>query len=361
MSLLKEESYKLFVKRFFPLILVPFLFFDFLFACHEVKKANNLSERSLSIYKEYIEEFGGPITEEKIQKIEELQNEAAEISEGREKIYNAYKSERITLSEYEKQSEEYNRKLTRLDGLNAFLRVYNRAMLNGIEIADSTVWSVLLANKSVNIFTLIPVILMVLLLVVVDRESGMDYIKSSVVNGKEKLWNIQLFLILSIPFLVGIFSGTLHFLAGETCYGISFLDAELKSIEGFEACQKNISVIYAYLISVLLKSFGLSFLSVMTYAVGVILNSSLYTAFFSLGATYLPAYVFKGKRILFYLPFPSALLSPSGWFSAFLTDGDSMTAALPFSHAIVYSAAILLLIIILSLAAKRQRKMKVIV
>lgn len=361
MSLLKEESYKLFIKRFFLVFVVFFLFLDFLFACREVKNASNLSERSLSVYKEYIEEFGGPLTEEKLQKVEKLQNEAAEISEGREKIYNAYKSEKITLVEYEKLSEEYNRKLTRLDGLNAFLRVYNRARTNDIEIVDSTVWSVLLENKSVDLFTLIPVILMVLLLVIIDRESGMDYIKSSTVNGKERLWNIQLLLIVLVPFVTGIFSGALRFLAGENFYGISSYNVGLKSIEGFDVCEKDISVICAYLLSVLLKSFGLSFLSVMTYAVGVMLNSSLYTAFFGFAVTYLPGYVLKGKRILFYLPFPSALLSPNGWFSAFLTDGESMTAALPFGHMAVYSAIIFLLIIILSLVAVRERKRKVIV
>ena len=66
----------------------------------------------------------------------------------------------------------------------------------------------------------------------------------------------------------------------------------------------------------LIKTAGGLLLTLLMLLVGRLCRSSLYTAFISLIAVYVPAYMLSDRYERFYLPLPSSLLSANGYFSA---------------------------------------------
>lgn len=358
MSLIKQECYKLFIKRWFLLMLVSLLLFDVLSVYKNVKANSPLSTQSLEIYKEYINKYQGDLTDEKTRAIEKIREEAEVLFEEQEKLYKDYKNAVITLEEYQLRRSTLNTYQGKLEGINAFLRVYDRAVINDMQIMDSTAWSVLLCEGNIDIFSVILVILLVIFLCIYDRETGIDYLKSATVNGKKRLWRMQIFVIIMLSFMIGIIISALKYCTADICYGLSGHFFRIQNIEGFQNSTKNLTVFGAFIAESFIKTFGLIYLGILTYIIGILLSSSLYTVFSGFVLVYLPAYIFSEKQILYFLPFPSAWLLPKGWLGGLkeISSNEISTAVL-----IVFIAFILAFSSVLLLLANVLRKRRSII
>lgn len=354
MSLIKPECYKLFIKRYFLLILVSFLLFDVLSVYKNVKANSPLSTQSLEIYKEYINIYQGDLTDEKTRAIEKIREEADRLFEEQEKVYEDYKNAVISLEEYQLKRSTLNTYGGKLEGINAFLRVYDRAVINEMQIMDPTAWNVLLSEENIDFFAVILVILLVIFLCIYDRETGIDYLKSTTLNGKKRLWRIQIFAIIMLSFMIGIIISVLKYCTADICYGLSGHFFRIQNIEGFQNSTKNLTVFGAFIAESFIKTFGLVYLGILTYIIGILLSSSLYTVFSAFVLVYLPAYIFSEKQILYFLPFPSAWLLPKGWLGGSLKDISSNE--LSVSVFIVYIAFILAFSLVLLIFANVLRK-----
>ena len=348
MNLCKQECYKLFIKRYFLLILAILLIFDVLTVYKNIKSASYLSPQSLEIYKKYIYKYQGDLTDEKIEEIEKIREEADTIFEEQEKLNTDYKNAVITLEEYELRRSELNAYQGRLEGLNAFLRVYDSAMINDMQIMDSTAWTVLLSGGNIDIFAVTLVILLVISLCIYDRETGIDYLKTTTLNGKKRLWRMQIFLIIMFSFMIGIIISVLKYYTADICYGLSGHFFRIQNIEVFENNTKNLTVLSAYIAESFIKTFGLIYLGILTYTIGILLSSSLYTVFSGFVLVYLPAYIFNQKRLLYFLPFPSALLMPAGYL------GGSFSEASVAVYIIVILAFSSVLLLLANVLRKRR-------
>lgn len=354
MNLIKQESLKLFIKRWFLLMVAVLLIFDTAVTYVNITAASPMSTQSLYVYKEYINRFQGDLTDEKIEAVEKIKEEAEQIFEQKQVLDENYKNAVISLDEYESRRIVLNENQSKLEGVNAFLEVYNSAMLNDLQVMDATVWTVLLSDDSIDIFAVTLVILLVILLCVYDRENGMDYIKSATPNGKKRLWLTQAFIIVSLSFFIGVIISVLKYSVADICYGLSGHSFKIQNIDGFESSTKNLTVFSLYIVESLLKTFGLIYLALFTYTIGILVNSSLYTVFFSFVIVYLPAYTFEKKQLLYLLPFPSALMTPSGWFKSFSDDAAFNEITVP--QIVVYIAVIFMLLLMFGFLSNAVRK-----
>lgn len=361
MKLLKQESHRLFIKRYFLIALILLIFSDIMFTYISVNSANPLSSGSFAIFKSYMQKYEGKITTAKIIEIDELIEYKDNIITSKEATDTKYKSGSITDKEYEKYSKEYNKCLSEIEGFNRFLSIYYDSLSRNTDIVDVSAWSILLSGKEIDIFTVTAVILMVILLCVNDRERGMDYIKSTTKAGKNRLCRIQIFLVISISLFIAIVVPLIKFIIADMFYGLSCFGSGVRCMEDY-IIDNNISLLSAYLIESVFKLIGTVYLGILTYSLGIILNSSLYTAFFGFVLTYIPAYLFADRRILNFLPFPSSMLSGySLYHSWIVNDVLNIYFELTLTKALIYVVLIIALSVALVIYTNRFRKRRIVI
>lgn len=355
MKVLKQECYKLFIKREFLFLVILLVGLDIALTVLNLKAVIPLSQSSLLVYKEYIETYKGDVTNEKMQQIDSIRNETELIYQNKQELQEKYKNDLIGRKEYEEKLAEFNKYESKIEGINAFFNVADAAWLNGTQIMDNTGWNVLLNDSSIDIFLVIIIISLVVLLCIYDIENGFDYIKLSTANGKRVLLKSQLTLIISFSMFIGVFVSLGKYLIVDLVYGLDSYSFGLQNIEGFEETTKEISVLNAYILLSAIKTYGLLFLAIITFTIGVFLSSSLYTAFFSFVLTYLPAYILKDKRLLYFLPFPSAMLLGKGWFISLISEGETYFAEISTKEMSEYFVLMTLVIIILTIISVKHK------
>ncbi len=355
MTVLRQESYKLFVKRGFLFLVLLLLVFDLTVTAVDLKASVTLTQPSFLVYKEYIEKYKGEVTDEKMQQINDIRIETELIYENKQKIQEKYKNNSISRREYEEKIAEFNKYESKTEGINAFLSVADTAWLNETQIMDNTGWNVLLNDSSIDLATVIIVISLVILLCIYDIETGIDYMKLSTVKGKSILLKSQLTIIISFSVFIGLFVSLAKYLLVDLMYGLDSSSFSLQNIAGFEQATKDISILSAYALLGAIKTFGLIFLGIITFTIGIFLSSSLYSAFFSFALTYLPAYILRDKRLLYFLPFPSAMLIGKGWFVSLISEGDTYFAEISTNEMIGYFLLMSLVIVLLIIVSMRYK------
>ena len=355
MTMFKQECYKLLIKRGFLFLMLLLMILNLVFTIVDLKESITLSPRSLIILEKYIEEFEGEVTDDKLERIKIVKSKIETIYTKREEVREAYKHNIISKQEYEEQITKIRKYESETEGINAFLKIVDLAWKNETDIMDNTGWNVLMQSDSIDIETVIIVILLVILLCTYDMETGMDYIKLSTINGKATLIKIQLTIIVSFTFFIGLFMGTARYLIVDLVYGLDGHRYCLQNILGFEQSTKEISIISAYIILNLIKTFGLIFLGLTTYVMGIFLSSSLYTVFFSFVLTYIPAYILNNKRLLYLLPFPSAMLMGKGWFVSLISDEETNFVEITTTEMFTYLVLMLIIIVLVTIISIRYK------
>lgn len=351
MIVLRQECYKLFIKRGFLFLVILFVGFDIASTISDLKATITLSQPSLLVYKDYIESYKGDVTDEKMQEINSIRNEVELVYKNKQEIQEKYKNNLISRKEYEEKIAEFNKYESKTEGINAFLNVADAAWMNGTQIMDNTGWNVLLNDSSIDIFLVVIIISLVVLLCIYDIETGFDYIKLSTVNGKSILLKSQLTLIISFSVFIGAFVSLVKYWIIDLVYGLDGYSFALQNVVGFEQSTKETSILSAYILLSAIKTFGLIFLAIITFTIGVFLSSSLYSAFFSFALTYLPAYILRDKRLLYFLPFPSAMLLGKGWFTSLISEGDTYFAEISTKEMSEYFLFMTLVIVILTITS----------
>lgn len=316
MKLILSELYKLFIKRRFIVLLTLLLVFETVSFCVSLENRIELDADSVEVYKTYINEYSGELTDEKIMLIEAEIEERYFNESLKGELERQFSSNEITVEEYKSESAILKEKVKGTDGFNRFINAYYDALDNEQYLADSTVWDVLFGNGGIDFTMVIVIILMIIALTVYDEEIGINRLKFSAKNGKSQLISVQigtscLFSIL-IPSL--IFAG--RFFIAKMFFGLDGFENPLNTAEIFEFTQWNLSLLSAYVYLSIIKTSGCVYLALLTMIIGQVCKSSLYTMFLSLVSVYVPAYVLSTVWERYLVPIPSSLLTAVGYFSA---------------------------------------------
>ncbi len=325
MQVLKAELHKLFIKRYFLAAVAVLLVVECLTVFWSIKKTIVLDEISLQVYKTYISQYGGEITDEKKAVIDKLIAEHNNIYNKIEKLDEDYANENITIKEYNIEISELSSFIDAADGFNAFARDYCNAAETNTPLVDTTAWSCLFTDESIDIFVVIVLILLVIALVIYDEETGINVLKFSTQNGKKDIYLKQLFIVITTSFLLSITVSAARFLTAKLTYGLDCYDAPIRCFDAFIFNSGNTGVFEAFVTVSIIKALGGVMLCITAMAVGCLAKTSLYTAFGTICAVYLPGYIFSESALKYFVPLPSSLLMADGYFKPEITGKTIVT------------------------------------
>lgn len=361
MKLLQSESNRLFIKRHFLIFLSLLITADLFFTYTSVTKLNPLSAQSFRVFKSYMEKYEGEVTSAKISEIDEMVLRREEVFSSKEEVDEKHKSGLISDSEYEEFIGEYNSVLSETEGFNRFLNIYYDSLSRNTDIVDCAAWGVLLSGDSVDIFIVLAIILSVILLCVNDRESGIDYIKSTTISGRKKLYFTQLFILFSVSIFIAVCVPIFKYITADAFYGLPCPQASVRCVEDY-VIGRNIPLVSAYFTECLFKLAGTVYLTALAYFIGIILNSSLYTAFFTFVITYIPAYLFRDRFILYLLPFPTGMLEGYSLYRSWnINDELGTYFEMDITKTIIYLSVIVIVSLLAVIFADRHRKRRVVI
>lgn len=319
MQVLKAELHKLFIKRYFLAAVAVLLVVESLTIFWNIKKAIVLDEVSLQIYKTYINRYSGEITDENKTAIDKLIDENNDIFSRIEKLNEDYANENIATEEYNRQISELSSFLDASDGFNAFERDYYTALSRNTPLVDTTAWNCLFSEESIDIFLVMILILFVIELVIYDEETGINVLKFSTKNGKKDIYLKQLFIVITTSFLLSITVSATRFLTAKFTYGLDCYDAPIRCFDAFIFNSTEAGVFKIFVAVSVIKAIGGVMLCITALAVGCLTRTSLYTAFGTVCAVYLPGYIFSESELKYFVPLPSSLLMAEGYFKPEIT------------------------------------------
>lgn len=324
MKLILNEIHKLFIKRHFIILLVLLLLIEILSFCVSLDKRIELDEDSAEVYINYMKEYGGQLTEERIKLIDAAIEERYKNEELVEKLNNEFLNKEISTDQYRDNLSAIKDKVKGATGFNRFIDEYYAALENDSVLSDSTIWNELF-DDGIDFVMVITIIFMIISLTVYDEEIGINSLKISTKNGKAKMIETDLFISSLLSVLIPAFVFFIKPIIAKSFFGLDGYDNLISTAKLFEFSPWQLSLLSSYIYICIIRTLGYLYLGMMTLLIGQILKSSLYTIFLSLVIVYIPGYILSSVWHRYLIPMPSSLLSAVGYFSTVEISNVSMT------------------------------------
>lgn len=311
--MIKQEIYKLFIKRMFLPVLLTVLLLE-CFLAYNSAQGIKLDDRASQLkYEEYMNKFSGELTESKMNEIEKLIENNDKIIEERSETERKYIEREINDSEYTKYLKNYNEYMVGYGGFAAFIDAYSTAVEYEKSLIDEKPWDVLFKNESIDFLLVLLITMSVILLYVSDLESGTEPVTFSTENGKGKKTICQVVICAFISAFSCATIALLRYLIIGGIYGLKNPELSLKNILIFSESDYNLSLLQAYCVVSGIRIFGSIYLAVLTCFIGSVLKKSMLTGFTSFIIVFLPNYIAPDREYKYLLPLPSAFLTANGY------------------------------------------------
>lgn len=354
MKVFINEIYKVFIKRKLIILLIAVLIIECAITFSSLNKSTVMDEDSLIVYNQYIDEYGGELTDEKREKIEHIIETTRRSETLKSEKRSEYLKGNITLEEYKVSLKKIQEDTKGEEGFFRFVDAYYHAVNSNISLADSHIWDVLFGYGSIDFLLVIFVIMMVISLTVYDDETGTNKLKFTLKKGKSTLISAQIITAILISFVLPAFVFAGRLVIARVFFNLDGFNNPISFSEVFSFSPWNITLIEGYFYINLIKILGYVYLAILTMVIGQLCHSSLSTIFVGIISVYIPGYVLTDIWEKYMLPLPSSLLSGNGYFT--MTENCSMISSQTADSAIksftpkqliVYFSGIVLLLFLL--------------
>ena len=302
--MLRQELKKIFLKRYFLVILVVVLLAEGVMCISQSRNTFN-SYFDKETYEHYINTYGGPLTEEK-KKVIEL-NLAG--------LYDETVLKDGTLPKAQMQQVETLLAASvrgRL-GVEQFREVYDYAVAkDGRDIIHANAWNYLFGTERMDFFCILAVILFIVLTFVAENETNITLMKYATAKGKKHLYRMDLLLGILFAALLSLAVSALRFGVGVAQFSIHDFTSPLESLPLFENTRYSVTLLGGYLLIAGIKALGLAAFMALCFLLGNLFASSVTVAMGGLLAVLLPQYVLNAP-LIYYIP-PVSLLLGNGLF-----------------------------------------------
>ena len=326
MKIFFNELYKIFIKRKLIVLFVAVLLLECVGAFSSFEKSTVMDVDSLSVYNQYMNEYGGELTQEKREIIEHLIETTRRSDALKSEIRNEYLKGEISLEEYKSGLKKIQEDTKGEEGFFNFVSAYYNAVNLGINLADSHIWDVLFGYGGIDFLLVISIVMMVIALTVYDDETGTNQLKYSLKKGKSFLILVQIITAIMISFVFSAFVFAGRFVIASVFFNLDGFSNPLNFSGIFSFTPWNLTLIEGYFYISLIKTGGYVYLSLLTMLIGQLCRSSLYSIFAGVVSVYIPGYILTDVWGKYMLPIPSSLLSGNGYFS--MSESGSIITAL---------------------------------
>lgn len=317
------EFKKLYLKQRGVLIVLLVIFFEIIMRFITGYDSNYIIDRNENTYHQYLQEYEGKITSQKIQSLqEEYQNvkkAAAKIQDCKEQ----YQKEKITKEEYQEIAKKYFRKT---NNGSVFNIVYNQYIYAKEDVTqrymlDTRGWETLLCHQDLNMILVIGIVVLCSPLFCWEYESDMEQILLYSRYGKYHS-AVKKFLTAIVSAIILVLLCT----AVDYCYvansvGLAHADYPLKSIQFFENSPYHMTLGNAYLCIVLFRIIGAVMASCLVCIIAIISKKIIITLVASSLVFISPSIIFSTSSVGYYLPIPSRQICATGylWGTSYAT------------------------------------------
>lgn len=354
MKIFFNELYKVFIKRKLLVLFIAVLLLESIGAFSSFKKSTVMDTDSLSVYNQYMNEYGGELTQEKREKIEHLIETTRRSDVLKNEIRSEYLEGKITLDEYKSGLKKIREDTKGEDGFFNFVSSYYNAVNSGISLADSHIWDVLFGSGGIDFLLVISVVMTVIALTVYDDEIGTSQLKYTLKKGRAFLISVQIITAILIAFIFStvVFAG--RFMIAKVFFNLDGFNNPLNFSEIFSFSPWKLTLFEGYFYICLIKTAGYIYLALLTILIGQLCRSSLYTVFAGVVSVYIPGYILTDVWGKYMLPIPSSLLSGNGYFSmtetaclmTTLTEDTAVKSFTPMQLIFYFSGIFVLLLLL---------------
>lgn len=305
--MLRSESYKLFIKQKMWILILVFFVAKICSVVIEGYDSTYMIDGNEKYYVEYLEKYGGKVSEEKSKEIEK---------------------------EYEElQFDSENELLIHEQKYMAFQVVYNQYVFQRDKgcgyVFDTRGWQSIFEHDSMDFLLVLCIIIIVTELWGNEYEKDMQIILWTCKNGKHKVpaaktcMGIISSIIISVLFqLIKIV-----YLAGTV--GLKHGNYPLQSLEFFQKYEYDISITSALVIVFIFRIAGAILLSLFAGLICIAIKKKTISLITTSAFMLLSVIVFRSENVLYYLPLPCGpiigvgYIWPSRYESTFV-DGENV-------------------------------------
>ncbi len=358
--MLKNELKKIFIKKYFILIVAAFMIFEVVSVASLIGglfETNSDKER----YTELVATYEGEINEGAKLQLEALYEKYTSAEGEKETLREQLFSGEITNEEYEAETEKLKEYLS---GRNIFLKFYEQREYvfedsANRHIVNAEFWNVIFGSEKLDFIYIISVILLTFLAVISENESNISEIKNTCQKGGAKLHILDNSICITYAVLSSLFISVIRFITTVIYLGSSGLDSPIQSLPLFENSRFNLTLFQLFLIVTALKMLGGAAFSALSITAGYFLKSSFSVLLFDLFAAVIPPYVLS-STILYYVSPISLLISNGFFFGDVVLSGDGVGGTIVYSVsvstvALVMSIIFALFLIVLSYKSNKRR------
>lgn len=298
------------------------------------------NQENYDLYNEYVSDYGGYITDDKISAIDLKINEFSSIINHKDEMQKEYDNSKVTFATYYESIIKANSCTKDLRVLNYIKEQINYVTHNkGLTtVIYPNSWVHLLAGMRTRYSLIILIIFISIPIMTRDFESNMDIVTSTCKNGKMRLYINKVCALSIFAFLECVLFGITEYMYYFIKMGLQDYLVNIRSIEAFKNVLFDVPLIGAYIMQVAQWFVGMVLLILITMLVSLILKKSFFTYIFMIIYSIFPSLIFNKSSLL-------KMVCPV----AFVTDGGYLFGVDEYdAELLIYKMEELVMIVILT-------------
>ncbi len=351
-----EEMKKLFVKQYGIIAVAILLLGEIIFTGFLYPEYKPVSEYSCAVFNEYMTEFSGELTDDKMRKILAEQ----------ELVLNAVNAEsdleaRLYKGEFTDRNEfraEYNKPHTaamRSEALDIVLEKYyyaledtrNRFILSGNYDG--------LGQDLPDIFMLTAIIIITAAAFLNEENTNVSTLVKTSENGRKSAFKCKAFALLIFICACQIIRMICELAVMISHGNTAELMFPVQSIPCFQNCKFDLTILQCFLAISLMRLLGYFFVASLVMLLAVKIKTPLFTVFIPCAICILQQFAFEPSALAYCIP--TGLLRASGYLSGKLSNGSDLIE-IPIALLYVVLFSTIIFIVISVIAAKNYYSCK---
>lgn len=348
--MIKAEFKKLFIKNKLIYFALGVIVLSLIFQLSSNTYTQFSLDNQQSFYEEYMARLKGKTNEDKTAIISKIYNDYNNIGNELADLDNDYKNGNISTETYEEQREklsEFSSCGNAVDYLVSCADYVNENP-NRHYYIDYLGWTQVFQNYGFDFLLMIFVLAMSVGAVMIEYNSDMTAVNAVSEKGRKFYSTSKIILVLSFTALLTLILSVIHPVVFSFKYDLSGWNYPLESLKAYSGSSKNLSIIGAYILSVLIKIFGYCCFAVFTMFFAVLLKKYAPAMTFSLALALLPMYILNSNtdgQTLYLIPLPAGVMISTGYIKG--TQKSEFTEDY-FFREVEYSQMILVFLILFS-------------
>lgn len=312
---MRDEWKKLYIKQGGVWIILLFLLIEILSVGWKGYDSSLAIDQNQKIYQSYMQRFGGKLTEQKKQEIEEEKEQIQKAKEECDSWDQKYREKECFANVYQKHVKEGSKERQKEKIFTVFYGKYKYAAQNPAKrwILDSRAYETLLCHANADQVLIITIIVLVVLIFCQEEESGMQWLLLTTQYGKYQTIQKKMVLVVLQSAILSFVAQGIELIYLKQNVGFPALESKLQSIEAFQNTKYEITLWQAIGIRSGLLMIGAIFWGVLISVIALGLKKKVTSMVAAITFALSMQLLLKRGSLLYRIPSPFGFLKSSAY------------------------------------------------